>query len=209
MTIYSATAAWIPQARKTVRKFASGLQITEQEFIFPGTPADPPKNDGETLDESFVFPQPSISVNDAGISSSTVTAYGIWSKTSGPPDFFPVSVFEKIESKILKTGQAVTNTVDQETQTTTQSTQEFKYLAARVQTKIACSTNDLQAPSSPSASLLVGNNPDYCSIITEPAGFGFSLQKSWVLVAYEVQNFGQISEVAYTYEVEAIYSRTV
>jgi hypothetical protein len=192
MTIYRASENWIPQARKTVRKFASGLQITEQEFLFPGTPIATPKNEGDAFEGGFVFPQPSISTTDSSLSSCIVKSYGIWATVS-----------EKIDSKILKTGTATT------TQGTTQTTQEFQYLAARIQTKIAWPTNDMATPVPPDPSLLDGANSDYFLPITLPTGSGFALQKSWVLSQYEVQNYGQTSEVTYTYEVQAQYSRTI
>jgi hypothetical protein len=198
MTIYRATTAWIPQARKIVRKFASGLQISEQEFLFPGTPTNPPYSERDNLDGSFVFPQPSILVNDAGISSSTVTAYGIWSTT----------VNEKNESKILKTGQATTITVGVDAETGQQKSfihfQEFQYLAARVQTRVACMSNYLISPVAPGSDI----SGDFIQISNLP-GIAFTPSADWTLSQYDVQNYGEISEVTYTYEIVGSLSRTI
>jgi hypothetical protein len=198
MTIYRATAAWIPQARKIVRKFASGLQISEQEFLFPGTPTYPPYSERDNLGGSFVFPQPSISVNDAGISSSPVTAYGIWS----------TSAKEENKSKILKTGQArtITSGIDAGTGQQTSFTyfQEFQYLAARVQTRVACMSNNLTSPVAPT-SVLSG---DFIQI-SNLSEIDFNTSASWMLSQYEVQNYGEISEVTYVYEIVGSMSRTI
>lgn len=194
MLIFSSINNWIPQPDRTEARLASGLHVVRQSFVFAGTPTTSPYAEGDSWDGFKVYPQPEVSQSSAGIYSSTVTAYSIWTRLSGTP---PISqaVFETTTSRLLKTGTLLWSQTSGGTTTTT--SHEFEYLAPRVHTKIAAPTESLPAPSAPA--------PIYSDAITVTrTPFSYDTQqRTWALTSYEVENFGDFSQVSYIYEIFA------
>jgi hypothetical protein len=82
-TIYTSTAGWIPQGNRTVKSFASGLVLIQQDFLAPTGTGDPPELGqpfpGDTtpcIDGAYIYPAPQFSDLGNGFTRCTVTAYG-------------------------------------------------------------------------------------------------------------------------------------
>jgi hypothetical protein len=82
-TIYTATHGWFPQGNRTVKSFASGLVLIQQDFIAPTGTSDPPELGqpfpGDTtpcIDGAYIYPAPQFSDLGNGFTRCTVTAYG-------------------------------------------------------------------------------------------------------------------------------------
>lgn len=179
----------------------------------PPTPILPGVPDSQNL--AVVFPDPTIEITESNFTRATVNAYSVkLIQAPGALSYYPSPPRTQI-TKILKTGSAVTQRLtkiepDEEEEPPPApiyklitETFSFEYLTNQVITE-GTSWDQPLSPASPRGSAGV-------DIIKFPPGFGRQhlYGESWKLSSYSVNNYADVYETKYSYEVVARMYRYV
>ncbi|MCX6964780.1 MAG: hypothetical protein NTW41_05455 [Verrucomicrobia bacterium] len=197
--VYSSTSGatsdgWYLQPNETITEYPSGLIKTTRLYIHPQK-----QNNGPSLNGN-VFPKPEIRINDAGFSEAVVNIYT--SAGSGSSNI----ASRVFPSKILKTGEAIKETVKLKTVEIDtpdgpgtiqvpylfRETFSFIYLAEKVTKSLVQSSSSTYTPSIPSggATIQVMQRP----FAADPYGL------AWIMTDYQATDYGDIQEIVYSYE---------
>jgi hypothetical protein len=194
--VYSSTSGttsdgWYLQPNETITEYPSGLIKTTRLYIHPQK-----QNNGPSLPDKNVFPAPEVRTNDAGFSEAVVNIYT--SAGSGGSNI----ANRTFNSKILKTGEAIKETVKLKevkvgdgTMTVPyifRETFSFIYLAEKVTKSLVQSSSSTYTPSIPSggATIRVLQAP----FSATPYGL------AWIMTDYQATDYGDIQEMVYSYE---------
>lgn len=197
--VYSSTSGttsdgWYLQPNETITEYPSGLIKTTRLYIHPQK-----QNNGPSLTDN-VFPKPEIRINAAGFSEAIVNIYT--SAGSGGSNI----ASRTFNSKILKTGEAIRETVKIKTVEIDtpdgpgtmqvpylfRETFSFIYLAEKRTRSLVLSSSQSFTPSIPSdgATIQVMQAP----FSATPYGL------AWIMTDYQATDYGNIQEIVYSYE---------